>query len=156
MAIKFKYDPQKAKHATLFLLHRHGGAMGRMKLLKLVFFADRQHLAEHGRPIVGGTYVAMPHGPVPSELYDEIKTVRRSSDWLAIDGVKVVATQRPDEDELSESDLEAIAFIDREFGRYDTFSLRNLTHRLEAWRRHYLNDGSSHLLPYEAMRNARS
>jgi uncharacterized phage-associated protein len=148
--ITFKYERDKAKHAVLWLLHRHGGSLDKMKLLKLVFFADREHLAEHARPIVGGTYVAMPHGPVPSELYDDIKAAGRTIDWLGVDVVKIVARELPDEDMLSESDIEVLEAIDRTYGRYDSFSLRNLTHQLKAWRQAYPDDGSSHPLPYEA------
>lgn len=40
---------------------------------KVFFFADREHLKDWGRPISGDRYVAMEHGPVPSNIYDILK-----------------------------------------------------------------------------------
>lgn len=49
------------------------------KIFKIIYFADRQHLADWGRPITGDTYIAMEAGPVPSRLYDMLKIVRGDS-----------------------------------------------------------------------------
>lgn len=49
------------------------------KIFKVIYFADRQHLADWGRPITGDTYIAMDAGPVPSQLYDMLKIVRGDS-----------------------------------------------------------------------------
>jgi uncharacterized phage-associated protein len=40
-----------------------------------MYFADRKHLEKYGRFICGDSYVAMKHGPVPSEIYDILKAV---------------------------------------------------------------------------------
>ncbi|MEQ1715723.1 MAG: Panacea domain-containing protein, partial [Hyphomicrobium sp.] len=40
---------------------------------KILFFADREHLLDYGRPITGDRYVAMEHGPVPSAIRDILK-----------------------------------------------------------------------------------
>jgi hypothetical protein len=42
-------------------------------VLKVLFFADVNHLNNYGRPIVGDDYVALPHGPVPQTTYDILK-----------------------------------------------------------------------------------
>jgi uncharacterized phage-associated protein len=49
------------------------------KIFKIIYFADRQHLADWGSPITGDTYIAMEAGPVPSRLYDMMKIVRGDS-----------------------------------------------------------------------------
>jgi len=49
------------------------------KIFKIIYFADRQHLADWGSPITGDTYIAMEAGPVPSRLYDMLKIVRGDS-----------------------------------------------------------------------------
>lgn len=46
------------------------------KIFKILYFSDREHLNEYGRAITGDTYIAMPDGPVPSNLYDIFKSVR--------------------------------------------------------------------------------
>src|SRR5262245_62889630 len=37
---------------------------------KIFYFADKAHFLDWGRPISGDRYVAMEHGPVPSNIYD--------------------------------------------------------------------------------------
>src|SRR5690606_40518414 len=36
------------------------------KLMKLMYFADRDHLVKYGFPITGDMYIKLPYGPVPS------------------------------------------------------------------------------------------
>ena len=45
------------------LLKLHGAAMPYLKLIKLLYLADRQALLELGRPISCDLFVSMPHGP---------------------------------------------------------------------------------------------
>jgi uncharacterized phage-associated protein len=42
-------------------------------LSKVMFFADRSHLRQYGRPVTGDLYIAMANGPVPSRIYDMVK-----------------------------------------------------------------------------------
>ncbi len=44
--------------------------MSYMKLIKLLYFADRKALLQLGRPITFDQWVSMPHGPVLSRTYD--------------------------------------------------------------------------------------
>ena len=71
--IKFPFKPDRASQSILGLLHRHGGSMDKLKLIKIIFLADREHLVKYGRPIVGGNYVAMDLGLVSSSLKNYIE-----------------------------------------------------------------------------------
>ena len=73
MTITFDYNQQKAFQVILWFLGRHGERLEKLKLVKLIFFADREHLHRYGRPIVGGRYVAMPLGPVASQCLDDMR-----------------------------------------------------------------------------------
>jgi len=42
----------------------------------VLYFADQCHLIKYGRFITGDRYVAMKHGPVPSDTYDLFKSIR--------------------------------------------------------------------------------
>jgi len=148
MSLNFAYDRPRASQAALWLMRRHGGTIDRLKLIKLIFLADRLHLASYGRPIVGGRYVAMEHGPVPSDFYDDIKS--GSLPGTATSGpYKVTATIELDEDELSESDLDVLKSVNRCYGNMDSFRLRDLTHEFVAWSKNYRGNNSSYQLPYE-------
>ena len=148
LPISFPYDGVRASHAARWLLSRHGGKLDRIKLIKLVFLADRLHLARYGRPIVGGQYFALVHGPVPSEFYSAIKTGQ-------LDGVaeavypQIKAINEADEDYLSESDVEVLRETDDQYGSWDTFRLRDLTHEFVAWSNNYKDGTSPRPIPYE-------
>lgn len=47
---------------------------GLIKLFKLLYFLDFTHFRQTGRSVTGLTYHALPRGPVPRALYDEIKS----------------------------------------------------------------------------------
>ncbi len=73
-----QFDRTKALNALLYVANRVQ-RKDFHKIFKIIYFADRQHLADWGRPITGDTYIAMEAGPVPSRLYDMLKIVRGDS-----------------------------------------------------------------------------
>ena len=76
--MEVQFDKTKTLNALLFVANRVQ-RKDFHKIFKIIYFADRQHLADWGRPITGDTYVAMEAGPVPSRLYDMLKMVRGDS-----------------------------------------------------------------------------
>ena len=73
-----KFDKIKTLNALLYVASRVQ-RKDIHKIFKIIYFADRQHLADWGRPITGDTYIAMEAGPVPSRMYDMLKIVRGDS-----------------------------------------------------------------------------
>ena len=73
-----QFDKEKSLNALLYVANRVQ-RKDFQKIFKIIYFADRQHLADWGRPITGDTYIAMEAGPVPSRLYDMLKIVRGDS-----------------------------------------------------------------------------
>ena len=154
MPIRFPYAREKAHNAALWFLHRHGGALDILKLIKLLFYADRLHLARYGRPITGGLYRTLPHGPVAQDLLDDLNArakaspraggypFRREGDY------KIHAAGDVDEDHLSESDIEVLEETDRKYGHHDAFTLRHMTHELKAYQKNDPGE-SCRDLPYE-------
>ncbi|HSZ59207.1 MAG TPA: Panacea domain-containing protein [Tepidisphaeraceae bacterium] len=68
------FDPFKVTQAAAVLLKTEANrSMSRLRLLKLLYIADREALKERARPITGDRPVAMDHGPVLSHTYDLIK-----------------------------------------------------------------------------------
>src|ERR1035437_9322409 len=68
-----RFDEQKVTEAAVFLLELRGGCMHYIKLLKLLYIADRQAFSEWGIPITNDNYVSMDNGPVLSQKYNLIK-----------------------------------------------------------------------------------
>ena len=70
--ITFKFAPEKALSAIVWMLER-STPLDLHTILKTCYFADKDHLNKHGRPIFGATYRAMKFGPVPLEIYEMTK-----------------------------------------------------------------------------------
>lgn len=113
----FVFDVDKAVEAILFIapsvknptLH---------SVSKVLYQADRIHLARFGRPITGDRYVAMKHGPVPSGTYDVLKTLRGDAHMQLPPGIEqaiavqnaysVVPMRAPDLAVLSQSEQQCL------------------------------------------------
>lgn len=72
--IEFKFNEEKTTQAALLFLEKNNKSMNYMKLIKLLYLADRYALIHWERPLTGDNYVSMPLGPVVSQTYDMIKS----------------------------------------------------------------------------------
>jgi len=153
-AIAFAYDVKRATEVVLWFLNKHG-RLDYRKLLKLLFLADCRHLAEYGRPIAGGRYVAMSQGPVQSEIYDGFRALRDGQPVgpdLVFEPPFYLRPERAVREEcLSESDLEVLEEIDREYGRMDSQALVDLVHKYKCWKNNEPRPGGpgSITIPYD-------
>ena len=70
--MKFKATPnQKLINAILFFANKSKSKdIKRMKLMKLLWLADRIHLNKYGRLILDDSYYAMEHGSIPTNTMD--------------------------------------------------------------------------------------
>ena len=68
-SIRFNFNDAKAIEALVWLANEQPG-ISFYYVVKILFFADKMHLNQYGRPILGDRYIAMEHGPVPSVVYD--------------------------------------------------------------------------------------
>ncbi len=121
--IRFKFHEDKVISALLYIARRLISLKSPKakpdlhKIFKIMYFADQKHLARYGRPVLGDFYIAMDHGPVPSQVYDMIKFVRGDTifesgkgygGFFDVNDHYVHPKQKPDMDLFSESDLECI------------------------------------------------
>jgi uncharacterized phage-associated protein len=141
--IRFNFDESKAVE-TLVYVARAWPDITPFYLSKILFFADRDHLRDYGRPVTGDAYIAMANGPVPSRIYDIIKgeldffgapaAIDEALSIVLTDKYHEIRAKRePNTDLLSETDIVAIDNAIR-FCRGKPFSeLSNLTHQEPAW-----------------------
>jgi uncharacterized phage-associated protein len=150
-SVKFAFDREKAIQAILWLLGRNNGTMGKLQLIKLFFWADREHLARYGRPIVGGNYYNLDHGPVSSELLNLVNEAGASSLPFNIDSTthQISTSGIPDSRWLSKSDLDVLDEIYKQYGHFDGIQLRDMTHELRAYKENAPPKKSRKELPYE-------
>lgn len=66
---------------------------GLIKLFKLLYFLDFTHFRQTGRTVTGLTYNALPRGPVPVALYDEIKAKHSLDGKITIQNFSEVETE---------------------------------------------------------------
>lgn len=75
--VKSSFNTEKAIAAMKFVLsNMNNQTCDFHKLFKILYFAEKEHLAKYGRAIVGDKYIAMKDGPVPSTIYDILKVLR--------------------------------------------------------------------------------
>lgn len=136
--MRFTYNARKAAQAAGYLLQKRGGVMSYLKLLKLLYLADRQCLLERGNTITGDRFVSMPHGPVLSQTYDAIST-GGNAEWEDIiedraDREVALRNGPHNWDELSPYELRVLDAVYEKFGHLSRWAVRDYTHSLPEWR----------------------
>lgn len=120
-----------------------GNSIDKLKVIKLLWIADRYHLLKYGRTISGDRYHAMPHGPVASTMYGSINPVSDdyTSQFLRTEKHSVRSLADCDLSMFSKSDLEVMESVWETFGKLNGGQLRMMSHEFPEWKRFedYLN-----------------
>ncbi|MFZ5427185.1 MAG: Panacea domain-containing protein [Thermodesulfobacteriota bacterium] len=114
-------------------------------ILKVLFYADKAHLQEAGRPVIGDTYIKMTYGPVPSHAYDMLESDDHLPERLlelissTLDVVRVgriphvTAKRSPELSFFSGSDIRCLEKALEQCDGMDFNSLCVMTHAERAW-----------------------
>ena len=137
----YPFDIEKSAQCAHFFAIREGGEIEILKLVKLMYLADRRSLETRKIPIVGGHYYSLPHGPVTNEVLDLINegTPEGTSPWerLITDRAnhKVAAAGNPGSyDALAPSEVGILEQVWGKFGSMTKWELVGWTHRhCEEW-----------------------
>lgn len=141
--IKFRLNWQKAIEAIVWLACQRPG-IGFFHIVKVLYYADKAHFQRHARPVLGDTYIAMEHGPLPSGVHDlltkdtflDSDLLGRISDAVIVEREpvpSVKARREPDLGLFSKSDLRCLQEALDQYGSMPLRQLRELTHRERAW-----------------------
>ena len=132
------FNQKRALNAVLYVASRLADR-GYHKIFKVLYFADRDHLANWGRTITGDRYVAMEFGPVPSALYDLFKAKEKAAGngafadlFLAQIDKQITPLADADRRVLSRSDIKALDKALNEYGGKDFKTITALSHG-SAW-----------------------
>lgn len=122
-------DNQIIKEVLLYILSKEGRVRYYF-LMKTLYLAERDHLAQWGGRITSDDYHPLPYGPVPTRIYDALKSVEDSflSDVVSVSKDFVTALREPDLNYLSRSEIYA---LDRaiQFVKTHTFDqIKSATH----------------------------
>jgi uncharacterized phage-associated protein len=139
--LKNLFNEKKAAQAAAYFLFRAGGPLSVLKLMKLLYFAERRSFEKFGEPMTGDRLVSMPHGPVLSRTHNHMNRELPSIEggwefWIADRaehdlGLRDPAALRsPEQDllELSDADLGVLSEIWNRFGHMTGWQLREYTH----------------------------
>jgi uncharacterized phage-associated protein len=141
-------DLPKAIQAVGLLLNlEHGERVGILRLMKLLYIADREALAETGRSITGDRYSALDHGPVLSGLYNIMKDEdARSLEWrkhFTRDRYYLKAKGDPGVGQLSRYEVRKLREVADRFSGTDVWDIVKHTHTFAEWKKNEPADGSS-------------
>lgn len=141
--IATRFDEAKTAAAATVLLNQASGAMEYMRLLKLLYMADRLSWAKLGRPITGDNYVSMDQGPVLSKTYNLIKSEGESAEdearpWQQTveraSRYEVRLRQAADLGPLSAAEIGMLEQVYSEYGKMPLWTLvRHLHKKLPEW-----------------------
>ena len=147
----FRFHFEKSLQAAGVLLSLDGERMERIRLLKLLYIADRELLAETGRTITGDRAVAMDHGPVLSQVYDLIKgEASRAGEWnhyIRTVNRAVEFRNDPGRGELSRREVEKLTEVTDRYRDVNDWSLVRCTHDFPEWSSNF-RPGTSSTIPW--------
>ncbi len=104
-------DREKLLNALVYFL-RETKHCHTLKLFKLLNFSDFEHFRQTGRTIFGLEYRALPKGPVPTSLFDEIK---RGGEKDLRDAIALFEVKDEITDELLRRDLKPRVEFDKKW-----------------------------------------
>jgi uncharacterized phage-associated protein len=150
----FRFDQKKTTQAVAFLLKQtENGCANYMRLIKLLYMADRESLKETGRPITGDQFVAMERGPVLSHLLHLIKDESPGSpEWS-----KFIRRRRyhieivtdPGNSELCRYEIEKLREIWERYQDLDEWAMVGETHKLTEWKKNNPKKASCNPIPLD-------
>lgn len=133
-----RFEEQKVTEAAALLLELRGGCMHYIKLLKLLYIADRHAFSEWGTPISNDNYVSMDNGPVLSQTYNLIKDGGRFwSEYISAPfGDYEVQLSCPIQKKrkLSPAEEEVLQAVFHEYGHQNRWKIVDFMHTLPEWK----------------------
>jgi len=123
--------------------------LGKTKLMKLLYFADFKHIKKYGRPITNDTYYHLEHGPIPSTILNLVNsTIDEVDGSILSDAIYIEQTpnskiqrikcyhpfQETDKKLFSESELEILCSVCKNFGNMGTKQIEEISHHESPWK----------------------
>jgi uncharacterized phage-associated protein len=118
----------------------------KLRLIKLLFLADKYHLIRYGRTITDDEYWAMPFGPVGEAAKDILTQDPDFLDKMVYKEVKASLIKIGNHtyrlgspcntNRLSDTDKEALDFIINNFGKMRERDLINYVHEYPEWKQY--------------------
>lgn len=134
-----RFDEAKATQAAAYFLGLRGGQMHYIKLIKLLYLADREALLRWGCPITTDRHVSMDNGPVTSRILNLITEDRPKPIWsqyisAPMGEYEVRLLRTAPTDRLSRAEETLMLEIFKQYGHRNRWDLiNNVMHNLPEW-----------------------
>lgn len=152
----------KIRATVLYILNSFNEGIDYIKLFKILYFAQRQHLVEYGTVIIDDTFQARKHGPTSGFIRKGLKLIELSEEQsedfkLFGRGINIsegdqcqiiTSTENADLDELSASDIKCLDRYIREFKDMDSYKVSERSHEDKAWKNAFKRAESDPQLRY--------
>ncbi len=119
----------KLKAAVAYLAERT--QPGKVKLFKLLYFADFTAYAKRGQSITGETYENFEMGPVPRTLWrnlEEYASIETTPSGMPIPEQRIHASADADLSVLTQEEKEILNEVIAQYGHLNGARLRDITH----------------------------
>lgn len=134
------FNEVKATQAAARFLTLRGGSMSYIKLIKLLYLADREALIRWGCPITTDRFVSMDIGPVVSRIYGLIRDeqppglFRIWREFISpAQNYEVRLIRDPGNSELALPELDMIDAVYAEHGCHNRWAVVDFTRSLPEW-----------------------
>ena len=138
-SISFIFDEGKAAEAASYILSLNGGSMNYMKMIKLLYIADRVSLSRYFYPITTDCYFSLKLGPVPSNILDCITYAderESNTPWnetIERCGYDVKQKKPFRQYFTSMEELDTLREVYDSYKKYDQFNLSEISHKFPEW-----------------------
>ena len=159
-----KYNIDKVANAIVLAIDLGVQHLGKTKLMKLLFFADKEHLKRYGRPIFYDNYIKQEMGPVPSITYNIISSYNKEQGDFKKDvekflkqvdiGEKPIGCNFPmmqftkkkefNPEVFSKSEIDVLKKVFIKFKQLTAGKISSLSHELPEYRNAFMNDSISY------------
>lgn len=135
----YRFDPDKTIEAAACLLQQERAkAMDLIRLLKLLYIADRESIRRTGYPITGDLPYSMQHGPVLSRVYDLLKgedpLTPLWEQFFARDGHTIMLETEPGREHLSRFEVRTLSEVHNRYREMSEWEIVDQTHQFPEWK----------------------
>jgi uncharacterized phage-associated protein len=130
------FEERKAAQIAAFFTSKAGGEIEKLKLIKLIYLAEREFVSRHGHPMLFDELYSLPEGPICSSCLDGINHHLNKDLWanyLSKKSEKLVGSELSSErdvlDHVSDAEYDVLSSIWESFGFMTAPQLRNYTHK---------------------------
>ncbi len=135
--MKSKDQILKIRAAVLYILNAFPDGLDYIKIFKILYFAQRQHLVLYGRTIIDDTFQARQKGPVSGFVRKGLKLIENSGTGINVRKGNqcqiITSSESADTDELSISEIKCLDKYINDFKSMKSEDVSRISHDDKAW-----------------------